>query len=105
MTRGTLASSHSVAVLFVSYSGVRGGGERLLLDAIAGAGDRAVLACPDGPLAHDAREAGIPVFLLPTRDPHARAAPARALGRLLAHAVEVRGIGRSLAPAAVVGWS
>ena len=94
-----------MSVLFVSYSGVRGGGERLLLDALAGAGARAVLACPDGPLAQDARAAGIPVLLLAERDLHARRIPLRAIARLVAHAREIRSVTRALGPAAVVGWS
>ena len=80
-------------VLFVSYSGVRGGGERLLLDALAGAGPRAVLACPDGPLAQDARAAGVPVLLLPERELLARRLPLRALARLVAHSREITAAG------------
>src|SRR5438552_182217 len=37
-------------VLFVSYAGVLGGAERLLLDFSAGLDTTRVLACPEGPL-------------------------------------------------------
>src|SRR4051794_40583927 len=95
----------AVTALFVSWSGGLGGAERLLLDALAGAGARAVLACPEGPLADAARTAGVPVLVTPQRSLHVRARPVRALGDLLVHARQTRTLARDLAADVVIGWS
>ena len=67
------APSNDRAVLFVSYSGLFGGSERVLLDVATGLGGEPVVVCPDGPLAERARAAGIRTFTVPQ-------APARAAG-------------------------
>jgi len=70
--------------LLVSYSGVLGGAERILLDWGAAVPDP-LLACPNGPLAAAARAAGFEVVVLPERSLRFRGAPvsaARALGAL-----------------------
>lgn len=91
--------------LFVSYSPLLGGAERILLDM---AEPGAPIACPDGPLAVAARAAGHEVVPLAEhslelrRDARDRiAAPLR----LAAFAREVRAAVRARAPRLVVGWS
>jgi N-acetylglucosaminyl-diphospho-decaprenol L-rhamnosyltransferase len=94
-------------VLFVSYSPVHGGAERLLVDYAASLpGDRA-LACPPGPLAAAAAAAGLHVFPRPERPLALRGSPRdrlAAAGSLAAHALEIRGLVRSLEPELVVAW-
>ena len=94
-------------VLFVSYSGILGGAERLLVDYAATLpGDRCV-ACPAGPLADAARAAGLPVLVLPTRSLRLRGGlqqAAWALGNVVAHAAEIRRLGRDLGADPVVAW-
>jgi N-acetylglucosaminyl-diphospho-decaprenol L-rhamnosyltransferase len=105
------------AILFVSYSGVLGGAERVLIacaDALAG---QHVLACPDGPLAERARAAGFRVLPIPARslDLHRGSsgrfsAAARVHGqvaaaaRVASHARELRALTRNLDPQLTVAW-
>lgn len=94
-------------ILFVSYSGLYGGAERILLDVLAGVGEPAVLACPRGGLADRAREAGVPVLALAERRIQARTSPRDRVAaplRLAAHAREVRGLARALGAPTVVAW-
>jgi glycosyltransferase involved in cell wall biosynthesis len=95
-------------VLFVSYTAVLGGAERVLLDCASGLGQGAIVACPEGPLEAAARDSGLQVAALRPRPLEVRttlrrrvAAPAHAAG----HAREVRRAIRRLRPAVVVGWS
>jgi glycosyltransferase involved in cell wall biosynthesis/GT2 family glycosyltransferase len=94
-------------VLFVSYSGVLGGAERLLLDyATTLPGERWV-ACPPGPLADAAGAAGLRVLPLAARSLVLRGGlreQGRAAARLAAHAAEIRRLARSLRPDLVVAW-
>ena len=94
-------------VLFVSYSGVLGGAERLLVDyATALEGERWV-ACPPGPLADAAGAAGLRVHPLGARSLHLRGGlgeRGRAAARLAAHAREIRALTGSLQPDLVVAW-
>lgn len=84
-------------VLFVSYSGVFGGAEKVLLDCVTRLERRVEVACPDGPLAARLREAG--VGHVPVRTRPLRVSPAHAAGVIgLAHDV------RSRRPAFVVAW-
>jgi N-acetylglucosaminyl-diphospho-decaprenol L-rhamnosyltransferase len=107
------------AILFVSYSGVFGGSERVLLDCVAGAGGESLLACPAGPLAEPllacpggplaerARAAGITVLELPHRPLDLRAGASARLGavwQLAAHAREVRRLVRDTDPVLTVAW-
>ena len=108
----------AAVVLFVSYAGLLGGAERLLLDfatavdqaALArpeGAPVRAALACPEGPLARAARAQNIKVFGLRSRELALRR---RLRDRVLAaaglagHAFELERLARSLDPELVVAW-
>jgi hypothetical protein len=54
-------------VLFLSYSGVLGGAERVLLDCAVRLGRPVLLACPEGELAAAARGAGLAVEQVPRR--------------------------------------
>jgi N-acetylglucosaminyl-diphospho-decaprenol L-rhamnosyltransferase len=94
--------------LAVSYSGLLGGAERLLLDVAGGLPEPPLLACPPGPLAEAARARGLGVFELRERGLEFRrsardrlAAPAR----IAAQAAEVRALVASARPEALVGWS
>jgi GT2 family glycosyltransferase/glycosyltransferase involved in cell wall biosynthesis len=93
--------------LFVTYSGVYGGAERILVDvAAAGTGD-VVLACPPGPLADAAAAAGIRVFTLKLRRLELRAGASgrvRAVADLVAHRRELRRLAADLRPAVTVLW-
>jgi glycosyltransferase involved in cell wall biosynthesis len=107
-----LASRPSMAkpdpkALFVSYSALLGGAERILLDCATGL-DSANVACPEGPLARAAREAGLAVETLSAGRLEFRrrlkdrfAAP---LG-IAVQARELRAAVRELRPAVVFGWS
>jgi glycosyltransferase involved in cell wall biosynthesis/GT2 family glycosyltransferase len=103
----TPRTDSSGPLLFVTYAGVWGGAERVLLDTIHGLDEPAVLLCPSGPLATRARAAGIPVVARPARSLElrggARVRAGAALG-LVAHALEVRTVALSLRARAVVAW-
>jgi GT2 family glycosyltransferase/glycosyltransferase involved in cell wall biosynthesis len=96
-----------VPALFVSYSGLLGGAEQILLDVAEGLEETPTLACPEGPLAQRARGAGLHVLTLRERRLELRAkardraaAPLRiaALGR------ELRRIVDALRPEVVFAW-
>src|SRR2546423_7278416 len=97
-----------LSALFVSYSGVLGGGERILVDLASRLPDcRPAIACPDGELAAAASERQVNVLPLRDRRLELRrsirdriAAP----GRLAAHAVEVRRLIAERRPDVVIGW-
>jgi glycosyltransferase involved in cell wall biosynthesis len=89
-------------VLFVSYSGVLGGAERVLLDCATRLGRPAVLACPDGPLAE---ASPLPVELLRERSPRLRGARAAATAGLAGFAYETARVTRRVRPAVVAAWS
>jgi N-acetylglucosaminyl-diphospho-decaprenol L-rhamnosyltransferase len=92
-------------LLFVSYSGLWGGAERVLVDIAGGLPEPVVLLCPDGELASRARAAGIPVLTRPARPREFRGGAgnrARAAIHLAAHAREIRMAVASLRPRAVV---
>ena len=95
-------------VLAVSYSGLLGGAERLLLDVAGGLPEPPLVACPPGPLAEAARARGLGVFELRERSLELRrsardrlTAPARIAGQ----AAEVRALVSSARPEALVAWS
>ena len=95
-------------VLIVSYAGVLGGAERLLVNVLPAFGSSAVLACPEGPLASEARLAGARVFPLAERRLEMRASlrhRAATPARLAAQAHEVAGLVRDLRPQLVVAWN
>jgi N-acetylglucosaminyl-diphospho-decaprenol L-rhamnosyltransferase len=93
--------------LFVSYAGVLGGAERLLLDVAGGLAETPSLACPPGPLADRARDAGLHVIELRERPLELRASARHRLAaplRIAAHAREMRSLLRALRPGLLVAW-
>lgn len=93
--------------LFVSYSGLWGGAERILVDVAAGLDAPVVVLCPAGELASRARAAGIAVLVRPARRRELRGGAAtriRAVSDLAAHAREIRSVTTSLRPRAVVAF-
>jgi glycosyltransferase involved in cell wall biosynthesis/GT2 family glycosyltransferase len=94
-------------ILFASYSGLLGGAERVLLDCASGVEGSHTLICPPGPLAQQARAAGVTVLVGPERELRlrsnlrTRAGAARALA---AHATELRRLVRDLDPELTVAW-
>ena len=94
-------------VLFVSYSGILGGAERVLLESAAALQDSVVIACPPGQLAQHARAAGLPVLALPARGVVLRGGArtrVRALIALAEHGLQVRRLSRALEPRLIVTW-
>jgi glycosyltransferase involved in cell wall biosynthesis len=92
--------------LFASYSPLLGGAERVLLDCATVM--ESAVACPEGPLAAAAREAGLAVWPLGVRALEFRRSPRDRLAaapRIAAQARELRDILRRLAPAVVFGWN
>jgi GT2 family glycosyltransferase/glycosyltransferase involved in cell wall biosynthesis len=95
------------SVLFVSYSGLFGGAERVLLEAATAMDGTAVLACPEGPLTQAAGRAGLTAIHLPSRSLRARGGIGRrlsAVSALAAHALELRRLVRDLDPDLIVSW-
>jgi glycosyltransferase involved in cell wall biosynthesis len=105
---GSTRVSTSPQALFVSYTSLLGGAERILLDRATALSGPAVLACPDGPLAAAARAAGIEVAMLRERRVELRSTVHDRLAtplRLGAQSREVRRIVGRLRPGCVIGWS
>jgi glycosyltransferase involved in cell wall biosynthesis len=92
-------------VLFLSYSGVLGGAERVLLDCAVRLGRPALVACPEGPLAAAARGAGLEVEPIRNRSLQLRRERLNAVSRLGGLAVDAARIARRRRPAALVAWS
>jgi glycosyltransferase involved in cell wall biosynthesis len=94
--------------LFVSYTSLLGGAERILLDHATALRGPLALACPEGPLADRARAAGIDVVPLRLRRMELRASARDRLAmplRMGAQSREVRRIVAALRPGVVVAWS
>ncbi|HWE07822.1 MAG TPA: glycosyltransferase [Solirubrobacteraceae bacterium] len=94
-------------VLFISYSGIFGGAERVLLDCATALEASVVVACPPGLLARRARGAGLPVLTLPVRSLALRAdirTRLRAVTALADHAVRLRRLTRALDPDLIIAW-
>jgi len=91
-------------VLFLSYSGVLGGAERVLLDCATRLGRPALVACPEGPLAAAARTAGLPVEPVRNRSLRMRGARAAAARALAGLAVDAAGLARRNRPAVLAAW-
>ncbi len=90
--------------LIVSYSGVLGGAERILLDCVSRLGAPACVACPEGPLAAAVTSCGLDHARLPERSLRlrgARAAHARALAAL---ARDITTLAQRHRPRAIVAW-
>jgi GT2 family glycosyltransferase/glycosyltransferase involved in cell wall biosynthesis len=93
--------------LFVTYSGVLGGAERVLLDCASALAGESCLACPEGALAQAARAQGLRVFALPGRRLNLRASTSDRMlapARLAGHAGRLRSLCHDLEPDLVVGW-
>lgn len=91
--------------LFVSYTSLLGGAERILLDDAAALAGPVALACPEGPLAERARAAGIEVATLAPRRAELRASARDRIAtplRVAAQARELRRIAARLEPRCVV---
>jgi len=94
-------------ILLATYSPVLGGAERALVDFATALEPDPCLACPDGPLAREARRHGVRVFPLSTRPLQVRSSVTtrvRAGFELLGHRRELRSLVRDLDPDAVVAW-
>lgn len=93
--------------LFVSYTSLLGGAERILLDHATALPGPVALACPEGPLAERARAIGIAVENIATRPVELRASVRDRLAmplRLTAQGRELRHIAARLRPARVIAW-
>ncbi len=93
--------------LFVSYTSLLGGAERILLDHATALAGPVALACPEGPLTERARAAGIEVVNLKPRRVELRGSVRDRLAmplRMWAQGREVRKIARELRPGCVVAW-
>ena len=94
--------------LFVSYTSLLGGAERILLDRTCALDGPATLACPDGELRERARELGLATVGLRERRLELRGRVRDRVGapvRLAAQSMELRAIIARLTPRCVVGWS
>jgi len=91
-------------VLFLSYSGVLGGSERVLLDCATRLGRPALVACPEGPLAAAARTAGLAVAPLLNRTLRMRGHRAAALRGLAGLAYDAASLARRVHPPVLVAW-
>jgi glycosyltransferase involved in cell wall biosynthesis len=104
---GSAGVSTPPQALFVSYTSLLGGAERILLDHATALPGPVVLACPEGPLAERARAAGIEVVALRGRRVELRASAGDRLAmplRMGAQGREVRRIAAQLRPGCVVAW-
>jgi len=90
VTPDEAARSDRRPVLLVAAAGVLGGAERVLLDWARALGPPLLLACPPGPLAAAAGDAGVDVAPLPER-------PLRRRGRSGRAALELAALGRDVA--------
>jgi glycosyltransferase involved in cell wall biosynthesis len=88
-------------ILFASYSGLLGGAERVLLDCATRLPRPVIVACPEGPLAQAAREAGLRHAEIAAGTLRLGAAHAAGLGRA---AWDIGGLLHRHRPAALVAW-
>ena len=96
-----------MAALAVSYAGILGGAERVLVEVASRMDDPPLLACPPGPLADDARARGLGVFELRARSLELRRSPAervKAAARMAGQAAELRSLLTALRPATLLTW-
>lgn len=102
---GSAGVSTPPQALFVSYTSLLGGAERILLDNATALAGPVALACPEGPLAERARAAGIAVVSLTRRRMELRASARDRLAmplRVGGQAREVRRIVAQLRPGCVI---
>ena len=93
--------------LFLSYSGLLGGAEQILIEVATALDETPTLACPEGPLAAAARADGLHVLTLPERPLEMRAsARDRALAplRIAALGRDLRRLVAALRPELVFAW-
>ncbi|HEX5620919.1 MAG TPA: glycosyltransferase [Solirubrobacteraceae bacterium] len=90
--------------LIVSYSGVLGGAERILLDCATRLRTPVLLACPVGPLATAAKEAGLAHAPVPERSLRLRGARIAHARAAAAVARDVAALSRRHRPRAVGAW-
>jgi N-acetylglucosaminyl-diphospho-decaprenol L-rhamnosyltransferase len=96
-----------VPALIATYASEAGGSERLLLDVAKGLTDPPLIACPEGWLAEQSRDAGFVVFPLRARSVHLRASARDRVAaglRLAGHARELRRLCEDLQPDLLVAW-
>jgi glycosyltransferase involved in cell wall biosynthesis len=91
-------------ILFLSYSGVLGGAERVLIDCATRLGRPALVACPEGPLAAAARGGGLRVRPVRNRSLRMRGARAEAARGLAGLALDAARLARRHRPAVLVAW-
>lgn len=94
--------------LFVSYTSLLGGAERILLDRADALEGPVALACPEGELARRARGLGVHVVALRGRRMEIRGSARDRMGapvRLAAQAREVRAAVAELGPRCVIAWN
>jgi glycosyltransferase involved in cell wall biosynthesis len=101
MERDATPGMSGAPPLIVSYAGVLGGAERVLLDCATRLGEPVVVACPEGPLAARVRAAGLEHARVPDRPLRLGAAHARALVSL---ARDIHGLVARRRPSALVAW-
>jgi glycosyltransferase involved in cell wall biosynthesis len=101
MERDATQAMSDSPTLIVSYSGVLGGAERILLDCATRLSSPAVVACPEGALAAAVRAAGLAHAPLPERPLRVGTAHARGLAAL---ARDVRALCGQRRPRALVAW-
>jgi len=99
---GASSRAHAGPVLVVSATSLFGGAERVLLEWTAAIERPVLLACPAGPLAHAAADAGLRVLALPERSLRRRGRSARAGRDLAALGRDVARLARGHQPAVVV---
>jgi glycosyltransferase involved in cell wall biosynthesis len=101
MERDAIQAMSGSPTLIVSYSGVLGGAERVLLDCATRLATAVLVASPEGALATAIRTAGLTHVRLPERPLRLGAAHARGLGGL---ARDVRALSERHRPQAIVAW-
>jgi glycosyltransferase involved in cell wall biosynthesis len=104
---GSAGVSTPPQALFVSYTSLLGGAERILLDHATALSGPVALACPEGLLAERGRAAGIEVVSLKRRRVELRATVGNRLAmplRMWAQGREVHKIASELQPGCVVAW-
>jgi glycosyltransferase involved in cell wall biosynthesis len=104
MSRDATRAMGGRPVLFLSYSGVLGGAERVLLDCATRLGRPVLIACPEGPLAAAARTAGLAVEQVRDRSLRMRSARTRAVRGLGGLALDTARLARRRRPAVLVAW-
>ena len=96
-----------MAAIAVSYSGLLGGAERVLVEVATGLEEPPLIACPPGALADTARARGVGVFELRERSLELRRSPlepAAAAARLAAQSAELRSLVVAVGPDTLIAW-